>query len=252
MSLPRFFLTRGWDGGQVPLLAADLHHLAAVLRAAVGDEIVLVEPEGRQVVARLNRLSEDGAVAESVRELDAPWLPATVLVQGIAKNPRMDVAVEKATELGVAEIVPFLAERSVVRLDKARGHERQARWQRVAVAAAKQSRRATVPTVTVPCDVECLASVIAGVDHVLIFDEDGPAPGVGAALTELGARSRARVAAVVGPEGGLTPQEVAVLQGMGGRRVSLGPTVLRTETAGPVAVALIAYELGGLGGVTRD
>jgi 16S rRNA (uracil1498-N3)-methyltransferase len=99
--------------------------------------------------------------------------------------------------------------------------------------------------------VDDLQTALSDVDHILVFDENGGAAGVGEALDAAGARSEDAVAVVVGPEGGLTDAEVAALVEAGALRVTLGPTVLRSETAGAVAVALTAYELGGLGGLHR-
>jgi 16S rRNA (uracil1498-N3)-methyltransferase len=248
MSRARFFLTDTWEHGPLPLTSDDLYHLTTVLRGAVGDEVVGISPDGVQRVVRLTAVSSDAVSGMSVERLPDPWLPTVVLVQGISKNPRMDTVVEKATELGVSRIVPLATERCVVRLEGDRALERRERWERVAEAAAKQSRRPSLPRVGLPMTVQGLERELGGVSHVLVCDEDAETPGIGGALREADARSDDSVAVVVGPEGGLTDSEIEAIEALGGRTVTMGPTILRAETAGAVAVALVSYELGGLGG----
>ena len=245
MSLPRFFLPSGWSGGRVPLDAGDLHHLVTVLRAAPGRRIAVVTPDGCESVVRIDRCDDAGVWASPEERSGPAWTPSVTLFQGIAKNPAMDLVVQKATEIGVARIVPFFAERSVVRLDAARSVDRRERWERIAGEAAKQSGRAGVPRMETPATLAEALDPLAAFERSLLFCEEGEAPGVAEALA--GADRGSSVAVVVGPEGGLSAGEVASLEAVGARRAALGPTVLRTETAGIVAVTLAMFVLGGLG-----
>ncbi len=220
---------------------------------AVGDEITVVEPEGDAWLMRVTS-TEGGALAAELWEpLPKGETLQLTLVLGIAKGDKVDLVVEKATELGVEAIRTVVAERSVVRLSVEKGRQRVERWKRVAQAAAKQSRRTTIPDISDPVPFAEFLSEADSFDTVLVPWEEASAtgPGIGEALDEMGVTSGSRVAVVIGPEGGLTSEEVYALEAAGARAVTLGRTVLRSETAGIVAVALCLYELGALGGRER-
>ncbi|MBN1192379.1 MAG: 16S rRNA (uracil(1498)-N(3))-methyltransferase [Coriobacteriia bacterium] len=253
MTLPRFFAQvpsshSGWelgDAGVLPLSGEDVHHLRDVIRLEPGEEIVMVSG-GRGRIVRLTEVGErvSGAV---VGELPAPQLPRVTLVQGLAKGEKMDAVIRQVTEIGVSRVVPFAAARSVVKLDPARAVARAERWRRIAAEAAKQSQRANVPTVTDPVEASGLPGLLEGSLVLVCWEEATGLPGIGEALQLLASERDTDVAVVVGPEGGLTAEEVADLESIGARAVSLGETVLRTETAGVVASALAIYSCGGLG-----
>lgn len=243
----RFFATGPLiDDAPIPLAARDVRHIRDVLRLGPGDAIVVVA-DGHAHDVVLTEVSQQVSGRAAARWDERP-LPRVTLVQGISKGERMDQVVRQATELGVARIVPFVAERSVVRLDEQRAAARVDRWRRVAAEAAKQSRRLTVPLVTDVVTSSDLAEVLAGCTVLVCWEDAEGAQGIGAALASAGVTDDGEVAVVVGPEGGLARDEVMRLTASGARVVSLGATVLRTETAGAVAVALALYERGELGG----
>lgn len=253
----RFFLESQihQKGGPIPLplSGSDLHHLSAVLRTAPGDELVVVEPEGGAWTVRVVSCTRESLTAEVLTAV-ARVAPFNVtLFQGMGTAGKTGLVVEKAAELNIEAFVPVITERSSVRLD-ARGRTlRGERLRRVALAAAKQARRGTVMEVSDPLALPEVASRCSGFDAALVVWEDAVAsgPGIGQAIDEAGVARDGRVAIVVGPEGGLTSAEVYLLESAGARAVTLGETVLRTETAGIVAAALCVYELGGLGGRPR-
>lgn len=261
MGPPRFFVGKEPDAadGDGPatfrLDPADLHHAAHVLRLSAGDEVEIVAPDGRVMTVELTSAPHDALTGRVVRveEPLAGMRTRVALFQGLAKGDKLDLVVEKAVEIGVDAIVPVIFERSVIRLTPERARQRGDRLRRVAVAAAKQSKRTAVPDVSDPVEASALPALLAGYDIVLVAWEDAPrAPGIGAALSHTGSTMPSSVAIVVGPEGGFTPAEVDALVRHGARQVSLGATVLRTETAGIVAAALVIYECGGLGGVRHE
>jgi 16S rRNA (uracil1498-N3)-methyltransferase len=251
MAEHRFFL----EGPLVPegalaLSPQDVHHLRSVLRLGAGDEIVVVSSDGEAALVRLTMVSAEG-VSGSVREaVEAPRVPRVWLVQGLAKGEKMDLVVRMVTELGCERIVPLMTSRSVVRLDPARAEARVERWQRIAAGAAKQAQLVRVPDVTPVVTIAGLTDALEGAALTLVAWEDSfGAPSIASAIEEAALPASAAVAIVIGPEGGLSAEEVTQLRHEGAGVVSLGDTILRTETAGVVATALALAARGGLGGV---
>jgi len=163
-----------------------------------------------------------------------------VLALALAKGEKVELVVQKATELGVSRIVPWEAERSVMRLAGERAEERAKRWRRIAEEAARQCGRADVPEVRTPASLAQLVAELPAGFLPLVFHGEGSAP-----IAQLPAA--AGVVAVVGPEGGLSPAELGTLERAGAVRASLGPRTLRAETAAIVAVALLQARYGDLG-----
>lgn len=259
MSLHRFFITAplpdsataGWP---VPLTSKDLRHLGLVLRMAPGARVVLSDPHGREAQAVLADVTPDAVTADVAAPAARAAGPRVALAQGLTRRERMELVLQKATELGVAEVVPVAFARSVVKLDDGKASARTERWRRIVEEAAKQSQRADVPLVREPVGLDALLEAAAAFDIVLVPWEETvgtPAPGIGDALAAADATARTSVLVVIGPEGGIDASEVEALQRAGATVVGMGDTVLRTETAGIVAAALAIYELGGLGGRSR-
>lgn len=255
MSLHRFFLTAPLarsaalaPGHTAPLAltSEDSFHLRRVLRLGPGDDVVAVEPGGRAVVVRLTAAWEAEIAGVPAEELPARNEPRVTLVQGVGKGPKTDLVVEKATEIGAEAVWPVLTARTVVRLDPRKRRERGDRWRRVAAEAAKQAQRSSVPRIEDPVELVARTAALREFDRVVVpWEEEAYGRGMRAALA--GLDRDARVALVVGPEGGLEPGEVDALAEAGAVTVTLGRNILRTETAGIVALALAVYELGGLG-----
>lgn len=256
MSLPHFYLDgqvlKAEPGPDIPLrVSEDDRKHARALRLAPGEHVAVVDAARDYFECEVVSFDANGLVVRIAQRLDAPARPSVVLVQGLAKGEKMDSVVRHATEVGVVGIVPMACERSVVRLDARKAASRAERWRTIAKSAAMQSGRADVPEVAEVCTPATAAELVAGATAVLVCWEEAPlsatiARAVRTALEQsVTPAVDARVAVVVGPEGGLTHDEVdAFLQA--NRRasaVSLGPSILRTETAGVVAPALVLYEL---------
>lgn len=255
MGAHRFFLTRSLPAGRttpivLPLADDDVRHAVDVLRVRAGELLEVVEP-GSQT-AWLVKISHAGATqitATVVEQLERVHHPRVTLVQGVAKGDKMDAIVRQAVELGVEAIVPVITERSVVRLEPRKRAHKGDRWRRVAKAAAEQSHRFEIPTVADPASLREVRPQLAELDGVVVLWEDASqsAPGLEAALESLVRTPDLHIGLVIGPEGGLSAEEVAELESIGARSVTLGPHILRTETAAVVAVALAVHALGGLG-----
>lgn len=219
-------------------------HLVRVLRLAPGDTFVLFNGDGHDYPARLLSAAKRGAEAE-VLGRDAVPRESTLritLAQGLARGEKMDLVLQKATELGVAAFATVVSERTEVKLDAERAAKRMAHWQGVVAAACGQSGRARLPTLAEPVPLADYAARETATIR-LALDPDGeldlralvPTPGDSIAL-------------VVGPEGGLSERDLATLRAAGFRGLRLGPRILRTETAGLAAIAALQALHGDLGG----
>jgi 16S rRNA (uracil1498-N3)-methyltransferase len=222
------------------------HHAATVRRTRVGEALMVADGAG--LLARC--VVEAVGVREvtvRVEGLDtvAPALPRLVLVQALAKGGRDELAVETATELGVDAVVPWQAGRSVVIWNGERGERSRRKWESVARAAAKQARRPVVPAVRPPSSTSALAAAIADVAAALVLDEEAAQPLASVALPPPGMDGEIWV--VVGPEGGIGRDELTALTTAGALAVRLGPTVLRSSSAGAAALAVLSARLGRWG-----
>lgn len=238
MTARRLFLPPERIGpGRGRLTAEARHYLADVLRLGEGDRVEVFDGRGGSYEGRLEAGLE--TIALGPRAAARAGFPEIALLFALAKGEKVDLVVQKATELGASRIAPFAAERSVVRLDGAKGEERARRWRRIAEEASRQSGRADVPEVSAPRPlVDALGTLPPGTAS-FVFHPGGEPPRAGAAAI-------AGLAAVVGPEGGLTAAELDACLRAGARAASLGPRVLRAETAAIVAVALLQIRFGDL------
>ena len=221
------------------LTDAARHYLSHVLRLGPGASVELFDGRG----AAWDATIEPGlaGLALGPRREIAPGGAALHLLVALAKGEKLELVVQKATELGVARVAPFAAERSVVQLDAEKGEARAVRWRRIAEEAARQCGRADVPEVAAPTSLAAaLAALPEGV-RLLVLHGEGGAP-----LGALGLEGAAAVAAVVGPEGGLTEAELSACQAAGAVRARLGPRTLRAETAAMAVVALLQALVGDL------
>ena len=230
-------------GRRITLPETAGHHVARVLRLAAGDALTVFDGRGGEYRATLVRVSR-AAVEVDVGAhdpVDRESALAVELGQGICKGDRMDLVVQKATELGARIICPVVCERTVVKLDAARAERRMTHWRAIAVHAAQQSGRTRVPEVA---GVEDVGAWLArgGTGPAFVFS-----PRAGASLSDLAPPAAGEpVRLLVGPEGGLSPREVERAGAAGFTGLRLGPRVLRTETAALAALAALQARWGDL------
>lgn len=233
--MPRFFFDpENRTESRVQILGEDAGHIARVLRMNVGDPLELCDGCGFDYEARITALAKDAVTAELLSRTESASEPQVefVLFQGLSKGDRMETVIQKAVELGVAEIVPVEMKRSVAKGDKLE------RWQKIATAAAKQSGRGRIPRVSSLLKSKDVVDRIAGFDLFLL-----PYEGGGRSLrTLLEGKSPRRIGIWIGPEGGFDEAEVASAKGA--QVITLGKRILRTETAGPAVLAALSYALG--------
>jgi 16S rRNA (uracil1498-N3)-methyltransferase len=235
--LDRRFLARGplASGDTVALSPEESHHLTRVLRLGPGDRVSVFDGQGHEFVAEVAEMKRTSAtvrVLDQVPPAPEPDVPLTI-VQAVLKGSSMDDVVRDATMIGASTIVPVLTTRVAVK-PSAAGSER---WNRVALASAKQCRRAVLPVVDAPV---ALADWLRTSDHDLRLILVEPAAGSGTTLRDLLQRTKPRsVAVIVGPEGGWAPDEVAVAREHGCVPVSLGALTLRADAVAAIAGSLV-------------
>jgi 16S rRNA (uracil1498-N3)-methyltransferase len=248
--VPRVFVRPEAVGAdRVRFDADEAHHLRRVLRLRPGAMVEATDGTGRLYTIRLVALEVEGGwgAIETRAEPERESPCAITLAQAILKGDRMSWLVQKATELGVARIVPMETARVVAR-PAAGAAARHTRWERIAREAVKQCGRVVVPVIDRPRAFGEVAHEIAGHDVAWVFWEGG---GRALAVTAAEVGLPARLLLLVGPEGGFTSGEVAMAETAGARLVSLGPRILRAESAGLAAVALCQFLFGDLGGRRR-
>ncbi len=230
-------------GDGVVLDGPEGRHAATVRRLGPGERVDLTDGAGLRLVTTVRAATRDRLDLVVVRrERDQEPAPRLVVVQALAKGDRGELAVELLTEVGADEVVPWSASRSVVEWRGERGAKALARWRATAREAAKQSRRTRLPVVTEPATTVRIAERLRDAALGLVLDSAGTVP-----LASVEPPPAGDVVLVVGPEGGATPQELAAFTDAGGRLARLGPTVLRTSTAGAAAVAVLAARSGRWG-----
>lgn len=233
------------QGTRVVIKGGDVNHIKNVLRMKVGEEIAVSNgSDGKEYRCGIEAFL-DGEVLCTLRFIkeDAVELPSKIsLFQGLPKGDKMESIIQKAVELGVYEIIPVAAGRSVVRLDEKRAQNKLARWQEIARAAAKQSKRALIPKVKQIMKMEEAVVYAEPMDVKLIpyeLAEDM------AQTRELisGIKPGESIAVFIGPEGGFEEKEVKAAIERGVAPITMGRRILRTETAGPAALAWLMYHL---------
>ena len=241
MTLPLYLadpaaLAAAGPGVRLRLDGSEGRHAATVRRTGPGERLLLGDGEGRVLTCEVVTAAA-GALDVTVLEVsDEPRPePRFVLVQALAKADRDDQAVEAATELGVDEVVPWQASRSIVAWRGERGERAWRKWDAVLVAATKQSRRARRPLLAPPATTADLARRVAVAAAAYVLHEAATDP-----LAAEGLPATGEVLVVVGPEGGITSDELATLTAAGARAVRLGHTVLRSSSAGPAALAVLS------------
>lgn len=238
--MPLHFLLDGpveaRPGEAVTLTGAEAHHAATVRRVRVGEEVTVGDGRGAWLAGRVESVMPREVVVRIEGRTDAAApRPRIVLVQALAKGDRDELAVQAATELGVDEIVPWQAARSVSRWDAAKAAKGRARWASIVREAAKQAHRAWLPEVAELTSTGALA-LRAPAATMLVLE---PTASERLSGVQLEPGEDRDIVLVVGPEGGIAPDELTALRQAGARPVRLGETVLRTSTAGPAALAVV-------------
>lgn len=244
----RFFIPQLY-AEKMTIAGTDAKHISKVLRLTLGEKIQIVSDDGIRAIAEV--VSFDGGIVtvHCITKLSESHEPKVkiVLAQGLAKGEKMDFIIQKAVEMGALRIIPVAMEHSVVRLEAGRSNKKVERWQKIAEAAAKQSKRDIIPVVE---PVQTFSKMLAAADlkTKIIAYECEDRLSMKTALRKVQAEGGIEdLLLIIGPEGGISEEELKQARAVGAVPVSLGKRILRVETAAVVAMTTILYETGDLG-----
>lgn len=237
--MPKFF-SKDISGDIITLDSDDSKHIKTVLRADIGERFTVCDGEGFDYLCEVSSL--DGSVKARIIEKipceSEPKVKVT-LFQGLPKGDKMETIIQKCVEIGICEIVPVSCERSIVKIDK-KEDKKIARWQKISLSAAKQSGRGVVPLVSASMSFKEAVKRAAETDLAIIPYENEKEVGIRQAIDGFDGKT---ISVFIGPEGGFSDGEIKFALENGVKSVTLGRRILRTETAGPVATAILMYEL---------
>lgn len=241
--MPRFFVNDPLAVGDTAVIdGADARHIAGALRMSVGESLTLCDGAGMDyacTITAVNKDSVSAAVDTAAPTASEPTLAVT-LYMGMPKGDKLELIIQKAVELGVTAIVPVITARSIVRVSGKDAEKKQVRLQRIAAEAAGQSGRGIIPTVEAPISWKTALTRLAGENTLLCYE------GGGAPIGTLVCPDDTAVSLVVGPEGGFDFAEVEAVVAAGGRIATLGPRILRCETAPLAAIAVLMEKSGNM------
>jgi 16S rRNA (uracil1498-N3)-methyltransferase len=257
--LTRVFVEGELQSGSVVELPRETGaHLAKVLRARSGDEVVLFNGDGREFTGSVEKVqgSRVSASIGAARTMDRESPFQLTLVQCVPRGDRMDFIVQKATELGVVRIIPVLSQRSVVRLDEGQAASKQLHWRAVAVSACEQCGRNRLPSVAAPQPLLNYLGALGQANESLrlvLEPERARRTERGAQSLDIASSRSVSLAEIaIGPEGGFAPEELEAFDLSSFSRLGLGPRVLRTETAAIAAIVVLQARFGDMSGVSDD
>jgi 16S rRNA (uracil1498-N3)-methyltransferase len=248
MSMHRFYIQPAdWNPDALILSGPEAHHCRDVLRMARGDKAVLFNGRGREITAEVVDHGRGAVRLQKLHENQTPPLRCHItLGQAIPKGKNMELIVQKAVEIGASEIAPLISERTIVDLDKEEAEQKQAKWQQVAIEAAKQCGQNWLPQVRRPRKLAPFFADLSRCDLQLIGSLQPDALHLKKILADYTSEHQdlpASVLMLIGPEGDFTPAELALAKSHGCLPITLGPVVLRVETAAIYCLSVLSYEL---------
>jgi 16S rRNA (uracil1498-N3)-methyltransferase len=241
----RFFLPpTEWNSASPALDASESHHALDVLRLGEGERVVVFDGEGGEATAQIAATQGKRAHLKVMPRSKTQALPCAItLAQAVPKGKNMDFIIQKSVELGAARISPLLSDRTVVQLDGDEGEKKRLKWHETALEACKQCGQNRIPEVQTPRSVKAFLESGERFDLMLIASLQPDARKIKDVLAEVPAPRS--VCVLVGPEGDFTPAELSLAKSHGCRPVTLGPIILRTETAAIYCLSVLAHELFG-------
>ncbi len=243
--MQRYFINESFDNDLAIISGDDAHHISKVMRMHAGDEVIVVH-NGEASICEIVQLTDEGVqVHKTPRTIQSTELPINVTIAcGLPKGDKLDLIVQKSTELGMYQLIPFEAERSIVKWDQKKGKKKQERWQKIAKEAAEQSHRTHIPTIEEPISFKKLLQEVENYDVVFLADEEDAKQEVRTRFAEQLKKvyDYKSMLVIFGPEGGIDRSEAQALKQVGCQCISLGPRILRAETAPLYVLSAISYE----------
>lgn len=246
----KFFVPKENINGNTAVIEdEDVKHIYKVLRLDEGDKISINNTEGEEYLGEILDIDKKRVLVKLIEKLPVNnESPINVyLFQGLPKSSKMDLIAQKATELGVKELTPVITERVVVKSELGE-FKKVDRWNRIALEACKQCKRTLLPKINTPIEFEELLDKLKAMDLIVVPYENEDGYGIKNLIAKTN-REIKELAVIIGPEGGFEQSEIDRFKDIGAHIVTLGPRILRTETAGFVCVSLLMYELGDMGGL---
>ena len=247
----KFFVTEDQIKDKIiDIIEDDVNHIKNVLRLEVEDKIEVCDINNSNnylcKIIELNKKYVKCEIIEEIKNNNETNLYLHIF-QGIPKAEKMETIIQKTTEIGVSEITPLVMQRCMAKLDKKTSLKKVERWQKIAEVAAKQSKRDKIPIINLPINIKNVYEKLANYDIVLIAYEEEKDNAIKKILNKVPKKENLKIAIIIGPEGGITKEEIKELSNENVKTVSLGKRILRTETA-PIALAsIIMYEFDEMG-----
>ena len=231
------------QGNRIVITGSDVNHMKNVLRMKPGERIRVSTRDGRGYFCEVTELTDIYVRADILeQDEEGTELPCKIyLFQGLPKSDKMELIIQKAVELGVYEVIPVAMKNCVMKLDEKKAKSKITRWQAIAESAAKQSKRSLIPKIHMPVTYKEAAAMAAEMDVRLVpYENERGMAATKEAVEQI--KKGQSIAVFIGPEGGFAPEEIALVQDQM-NLISLGKRILRTETAGLAALAILGYHL---------
>lgn len=242
----KFFVTeKEIDNDEIHIVGDDVNHIKNVLRLGINEEINVCDiSTSFNYLCKILEIDKKYVKCKIMDKFESCSEPKVYLhiFQGMPKAEKMEAIIQKTTEIGVSEITPVCMNRCVVKLDEKSGIKKIERWQKIAEVASKQSKRDKIPIVNFPINIKNVYEKIKDYDIVIVAYENEENNNIKTVLNEIKNRESLKIAAIIGPEGGIEEKEIELLKSSNSKVVSLGKRILRTETAPIVLASVIMYE----------
>jgi len=245
--MPKFFIESNQiNNNTIKIKGEDVNHIANVLRKQIGDELnICNSTTSDNFLCKIIEINKESIICDIIERIEnkSDNSPNITIFQGLPKADKMELIIQKCTELGVNEFVPLQMERCVVKLDSKNEAKKIERWQKIAETAAKQCGRNNIPKVENLINIKKLCNLLDKYDIVLVAYEQEKEKTLKIKLKDIKDKKNINIAVVIGPEGGIEASEIEELKDSGAEIITLGERILRTETVGIAMASIIMYEL---------